>query len=69
MPGDRELAALRFYDQSHLTREFHHFVGMTPAQFQQTSTPILTISIEARQTRKDEDQQRLQSGTKPPWRG
>lgn len=52
MPGEKELSALRYYDQSHVNREFRRFIGMTPAQFERTPTPILTLGIQVRQSRK-----------------
>lgn len=54
-PGERELAQLRYYDQSHLTREFRRFIGMTPGQFAQAPTPLLTAGLELRNLRKAED--------------
>jgi AraC-like DNA-binding protein len=66
-PKDEALAALRFYDQSHLTREMRHFTGMTPAEFLRTPTPMHTVGIEARQVRKAEELALLRPGTKAPW--
>lgn len=66
-PSDEELAALRYYDQSHLNREVRHFTGMTPAQFLRTPTPLLTTGIEARQLRKAEEEALLRPGEKAPW--
>lgn len=54
-PGDDHLAALRYYDQSHLIREFRRFSGMTPGQFEKTPTPLLTAGLELRELRKRED--------------
>ena len=53
-PSEAELAALRYFDQSHLTREFRRFSGMTPAAFVKTPTPLLTAGLELRQERKAE---------------
>ncbi len=53
-PTDADLAELRYFDQSHLTREFKRFIGMTPAQFEASPTPLLTAGLELRQERKDE---------------
>lgn len=54
--GDEaEVAALRYYDQSQLIREFRHFIGMTPGQFEKTPTPLLTAYLELRELRKLED--------------
>lgn len=57
--GEEELAALRFYDQSHLIREFRRFSGMTPGQFEKTPTPLLTAGLELRELRKREDAARV----------
>lgn len=54
-PSEEELAALRYYDQSHLNREFRHFIGMTPGQFAATPTPLLTAGLELRNLRKADD--------------
>jgi AraC-like DNA-binding protein len=51
-PDDDYLAALRYFDQSHRTREFKHFIGMTPAEFERTPTPLLDAGIQLRQDRK-----------------
>ena len=67
MPSDEELAALRYYDQSHVTREMRRFAGMTPAQFRGTPTPLLTAGLEARQLRKAEEARRLPPGAQAPW--
>ncbi len=47
-PSDEELAALRYFDQSHLTREFKRFAGMTPRTFERTATPLLTAGLNLR---------------------
>ncbi len=54
-PSEEQLAALRYADQSHLTREFRRFIGMTPRQFAQTPTPLLTAGLELRNLYKRED--------------
>lgn len=54
-PSEEQLAALRYYDQSHLNREFRHFIGMTPGQFAATPTPLLTAGLELRNLRKADD--------------
>lgn len=51
-PDESYLAALRYFDQSHRTREFKHFIGMTPAEFERTPTPLLDAGIQLRQDRK-----------------
>lgn len=54
-PDEADLAALRYYDQSQLIREFRHFIGMTPGQFERTPTPLLDAGLELRELRKLED--------------
>jgi AraC-like DNA-binding protein len=53
-PSDEELAELRYFDQSHRTREFRRFIGMTPSQFTRTPTPLLNAGLELRHERKAE---------------
>ncbi|MEQ1724566.1 MAG: helix-turn-helix domain-containing protein [Sphingopyxis sp.] len=53
-PSEEQLASLRYYDQSHQNREFRRFIGMTPRQFAQTPTPLLTAGLELRNLRKRE---------------
>lgn len=55
VPTADELAELRFYDASHLNREFREFVDMTPAQFRRTTTMLFTPGLEVRQQRKRVD--------------
>lgn len=47
-PDQEALAALRYFDQSHRTREFRHFIGMTPGAFEKASTPLLTAGLKLR---------------------
>lgn len=47
-PSEEELAALRYFDQSHLTREFKRFAGMTPRTFQRAVTPLFTAGLNLR---------------------
>jgi AraC-like DNA-binding protein len=47
-PSDDDLAALRYFDQSHLNREFKRFVGMTPKTFQNAYTPLMTAGLKLR---------------------
>lgn len=60
--------ALRFYDQSHLIREFRTLMGMTPGDLARTPCPILALSLESRQARRLEALGRLQAGDAAPWR-
>lgn len=45
---ETELAALRYFDQSHLNREFRRYTGMTPGTFQKSATPLFTASLKLR---------------------
>ena len=47
-PSEEELAALRYFDQSHLNREFKRFAGMTPRAFERTQTPLFTAGLNLR---------------------
>jgi AraC-like DNA-binding protein len=47
-PGEEILATLRYFDQSHLNREFRHFSGMTPGKFAKATTPLFTAGLKLR---------------------
>jgi len=47
-PSEEQLAELRYFDQSHLTREFKRFAGMTPKAFQRAVTPLFTAGLNLR---------------------
>ncbi|BDI59669.1 helix-turn-helix domain-containing protein [Qipengyuania nanhaisediminis] len=66
--AEAEEAALRFFDQSHMIREFRAFFGMTPRQFAQTSQPFMTLTLEARQSRRLEVLGRARPAGDYPWR-
>ncbi len=66
--SEEEEAALRFFDQSHMIREFRSFFGMTPRQFARTPQPFMTLTLEARQSRRLEVLGRTSPGMTPPWR-
>ncbi len=59
---------LRYFDQSHLIREFAAFFGVTPRKFRSRQRPLLTITLEQRQARRLEELQRLERGSTAPWR-
>ena len=59
--------ALRYYDQSHLIREFTALFGMSPTQFVARPQPILTLALESRQARRLELTKRLLPGAPRPW--
>jgi AraC-like DNA-binding protein len=65
---EAEEAALKFFDQSHMIREFRHFFGMTPRQFASTPQPFMTLTLEARQSRRLEVLGRVLPDEVPPWR-
>ncbi len=65
--AEAEELALRYYDQSHLIREFTALFGMSPTQFVARPQPILTLALEARQARRLESIERLQPGAIRPW--
>ena len=54
-PSERDLAELRFFDQSHLNREFKRFTRMTPGQFERATTPLLTAGLKLREESRYED--------------
>lgn len=45
---ESELAALRYFDQSHLNREFRRYTDMTPGAFHKVVTPLFTASLQLR---------------------
>jgi AraC-like DNA-binding protein len=47
-PGEEILATLRYFDQSHLNREFRNFSGMTPGKFAKATTPLFTAGLKLR---------------------
>jgi AraC-like DNA-binding protein len=59
--------ALRYYDQSHLIREFAELFGMSPSQFVTKPLPLLTLGLESRQARRLEAIKRLKPGALRPW--
>jgi AraC-like DNA-binding protein len=66
--GDEaEALALRYYDESHLIREFVELFGMSPRQFAALPQPLLTLNLEIRQARRLEMMKRLEPGAKRPW--
>ncbi|MEO0062519.1 MAG: hypothetical protein RLZZ08_1079 [Pseudomonadota bacterium] len=59
--------ALRYYDQSHLIREFSELFGISPRQFVARPLPILTLALESRQAQRLQTLARLAPGAKRPW--
>ncbi len=60
---------LRFFDQSHMNKEFISFFGVTPQRFLAQAKPLLTIALEQRQARKLEELSRPQPASLKPWQG
>lgn len=65
--AEAEALALRYYDQSHLIREFVELFGMSPSQFVATPLPLLTLALESRQARRLEVMARIAPGGLRPW--
>ena len=65
--NEAEALALRYYDQSHLIREFTAMFGMSPRQFVERPQPLMTIGLETRQSRRLEAIQRIAPGGIKPW--
>ncbi len=54
-PTEQDLAMLRYYDQSHLAREFKRFTNITPTEFAQAATPLQTAGLKLREESRFED--------------
>ncbi|MGB5778782.1 helix-turn-helix domain-containing protein [Allopontixanthobacter sediminis] len=54
-PTERDLAELRYFDQSHLNREFRRFTRMTPRQFERSASPLQTAGLKLREESRFED--------------
>ena len=59
---------LRYYDESHLIREMHYFFDATPGQLQNNPHPLLTMTLEIRQSRRMETLARYSREELKPWR-
>ncbi|WP_128891587.1 helix-turn-helix domain-containing protein [Erythrobacter sp. HKB08] len=66
--NEAEELALRYYDQSHLNRDFSQYFGMTPVQFVRSPQPLMTLTLEARQARRLEELERIAPDDELPWR-
>ncbi len=65
--AEAEELMLRYYDQSHLIREFTALFGMSPRQFVGRPQPLMTLSLETRQARRLELIERIAPGAIRPW--
>ncbi|MCP5397415.1 MAG: helix-turn-helix domain-containing protein [Sphingomonadaceae bacterium] len=54
-PTEEDLAVLRYFDQSHVNREFKRFTRMTPAKFRDAVTPLQTAGLKLREESRFED--------------
>ncbi len=54
-PNECELDALRYFDQSHMNREFRRYTGMTPRTFAKAVTPLQTAGLKLREDSRLED--------------
>lgn len=54
-PSERELDALRYFDQSHMNREFRKYTDMTPRTFANAVTPLQTAGLKLREESRFED--------------
>lgn len=66
--GEASEQALRFYDQSHLIRDFRALLGCTPRQLIARPQPILALALESRQARRLELLGKLDGVQAAPWR-
>jgi len=64
---EEEEFMLRYFDQSHLIRDFSEFFGGTPRQFMANRQPLLTLSLEIRQARRLELLDRIAPDAVRPW--
>jgi AraC-like DNA-binding protein len=60
--------ALRYFDQSHVTREMRQLFDTTPGRLKKGSHPLLLITMEIRQSRRLDALARLASDEPRPWR-
>jgi AraC-like DNA-binding protein len=64
---EEEEMLLRYFDQSHMIRDFASFFGVTPHKFREKPRPLLTLTLEQRQARRLEELKRLKPGETKPW--
>lgn len=65
---DEQELRLRYFDQSHLIREMRHYFAMTPGQLQNGTHPLLSITMEIRQSRRVDALARIGADEPRPWR-
>ena len=67
MPEEEAAFRLRYFDQSHMTREIQHYFGTTPGHLSRQEAVLLRIDLEVRQMRRLEAMNAL-GIEEPPWR-
>ena len=67
MPEEEASFRLRYFDQSHMTREIHHYFGTSPGALARQEAILLRIDLEIRQMRRLEAMDKL-GVTEVPWR-
>ena len=60
--------ALRYFDQSHLTREMRQLFHTTPGHLRKGRHPLLLITMEIRQSRRLDMLARMSHNQPKPWR-
>ena len=66
---EEEDMKLRYFDQSHMNREFASVFGITPYKFCNQTKPLLIIALEQRQARRREELNRNSIGAAQLWHG
>jgi AraC-like DNA-binding protein len=51
-PEQAKDAKSRFFDESHLNREFHRYTNMTPGAFNKSVTPLFSVTLQMREAGK-----------------
>lgn len=67
-PEDQPEIELRYFDQSHRTKEVRAFFGMAPSQLKKGAHPFLRLALEVRQRRRLDALNRLLPDELGPWR-
>lgn len=67
MPEEEADFRLRYFDQSHMTREIQHFFGTSPGALARMEAVLLRIDLEIRQMRRLEAMDEL-GVAQVPWR-
>ena len=67
MPEEEAEFRLRYFDQSHMTREIQHFFGTSPGALARMEAVLLRIDLEIRQLRRLEAMDEL-GVSEVPWR-